>query len=115
VVEVDAVRAAIDADRHSHATHRDYRDQLRFTMPTAARPATIAELRSAGWRSQTVKTSWANSSPGWRRDVRGRRLRHSVVPAIEERDAPSPGSGASLGERGERRRAWPALVDLLDE
>jgi magnesium chelatase subunit I len=89
-------------------------------MPKDARPATIAELRSAGWRSQTVKdelranlltrlASGTDVLPG----VVG--YADTVVPAIE--NAILAGQDlVFLGERGQAKtRMARALVGLLDE
>ena len=89
-------------------------------MPTPARPATIAELRAAGWRSRTVKEelranlldrlgSGDDVMPG----IVG--YEDSVVPAIE--NAILAGHDlVFLGERGQAKtRMARLLVGLLDE
>jgi magnesium chelatase subunit I len=89
-------------------------------MPTPARPATIAELRAAGWRSRTVKEelranllerlgSGGDVLPG----IVG--YEDSVVPAIE--NAILAGHDlVFLGERGQAKtRMARLLVGLLDE
>jgi magnesium chelatase subunit I len=89
-------------------------------MPTTARPATVAELRAAGWRSRTVKEELranllarlaAGSAvfPG----VVG--YDESVLPAIE--NAILAGHDlVFLGERGQAKtRLARLLVGLLDE
>ncbi len=89
-------------------------------MPTPARPATIAELRAAGWRSRTVKEelranlldrlgSGDDVLPG----IVG--YEDSVVPAIE--NAILAGHDlVFLGERGQAKtRMARLLVGLLDE
>jgi magnesium chelatase subunit I len=89
-------------------------------MPTLARPATIAELRAAGWRSRTVKEelrtnllarlgSGGDVLPG----IVG--YEDTVVPAIE--NAILAGHDlVFLGERGQAKtRMARLLVGLLDE
>ena len=89
-------------------------------MPTATRPATIAELRSAGWRSQTVKDELrGTSSPGWRAGPMSSRGSSAMptrsFPPIE--NAILAGQDlVFLGERGQAKtRMARALVSLLDE
>ncbi len=89
-------------------------------MPTASRPATIAELNASGWRSRTVKeelrsnllarlAAGAAVLPG----IVG--YDDTVVPAIE--NAILAGQDlVFLGERGQAKtRMARALVGLLDE
>jgi magnesium chelatase subunit I len=89
-------------------------------MPTAPRPATIAELRAAGWRSRTVKEELrANliSRLGAGDEILPTVLGYedSVVPAIE--NAILAGHDlVFLGERGQAKtRMARLLVGLLDE
>ena len=89
-------------------------------MPTPARPATIAELRDAGWRSRTVKEELRSNLLG-RLGSGGDVLpgivgySETVVPAIE--NAILAGHDlVFLGERGQAKtRMARLLVGLLDE
>jgi magnesium chelatase subunit I len=89
-------------------------------MPTPARPATIAELRAAGWRSRTVKEELRANLLG-RLGSGGDVLpgivgyEDTVVPAIE--NAILAGHDlVFLGERGQAKtRMARLLVGLLDE
>jgi len=89
-------------------------------MPTPARPATIAELRAAGWRSRTVKEELRSNlldrlSTGV--DVLPTVIgfEETVLPAIE--NAILAGHDiVFLGERGQAKtRIARLLVGLLDE
>jgi magnesium chelatase subunit I len=89
-------------------------------MPTASRPATIAELNASGWRSRTVKEELRSNLLA-RLAAGGAVLpgivgyEESVVPAIE--NAILAGQDlVFLGERGQAKtRMARALVGLLDE
>ena len=90
-------------------------------MPTTARPATLAELRTTGWRSRTVKDELranllARLADG-RRGPAGRSsaTRTPSCPAIE--NAILAGQDiVFLGERGQAKtRMARLLVGLLDE
>ncbi len=89
-------------------------------MPTAARPATIAELRESGWRSRTVKEELRANLLD--RIATGTEVlptvigyEETVLPAIE--NAILAGHDlVFLGERGQAKtRMARLLVDLLDE
>jgi magnesium chelatase subunit I len=89
-------------------------------MPTQARPATIADLRAAGWRSRTVKEELranllARLSTGDEVLPGIIGFADSVVPAIE--NAILAGHDlVFLGERGQAKtRMARLLVGLLDE
>ena len=89
-------------------------------MPTASRPATIAELNASGWRSRTVKEELRSNLLA-RLAAGGAVLPgivgydDTVVPAIE--NAILAGQDlVFLGERGQAKtRMARALVGLLDE
>ena len=89
-------------------------------MPTPARPATIAELRAAGWRSRTVKEELRANLLD--RLATGAEVlptvvgyEETVLPAIE--NAILAGHDiVFLGERGQAKtRMARLLVGLLDE
>ncbi len=89
-------------------------------MPTPARPATIAELRAAGWRSRTVKDELRSNLLD-RLETGAEVLptvvgfEETVLPAIE--NAILAGHDiVFLGERGQAKtRMARLLVGLLDE
>jgi magnesium chelatase subunit I len=89
-------------------------------MPSAERPATIAELRASGWRSRTVKDELRANVLARLAD--GREIlpgivgyEDSVIPAIE--NAILAGHDlVFLGERGQAKtRMARLLIGLLDE
>ncbi len=89
-------------------------------MPSAERPATIAELRASGWRSRTVKDELRANLLARLAD--GREVmpgivgyEDSVIPAIE--NAILAGHDlVFLGERGQAKtRMARLLIGLLDE
>ncbi len=89
-------------------------------MPTPARPATIAELRAAGWRSRTVKAELRSNLLD--RLATGAEVLPTVV-GYEETVLPSIENAilaghdiVFLGERGQAKtRIARLLVGLLDE
>ena len=89
-------------------------------MPTTARPATIAELRTAGWRSRTVKEELRANL--LERLATGAEVLPTVV-GFEETVLPSIENAilaghdiVFLGERGQAKtRMARLLVGLLDE
>src|SRR5688500_2698731 len=89
-------------------------------MPSPARPATIAELRAAGWRSRTVKEELRANllerlGPGVEvlPGIIGSAA--SVVPAIGNAILAGPDL-VFLGERGQAKtRMARLLIGLLDE
>ena len=89
-------------------------------MPTPARPATIAELRAAGWRSRTVKEELRSNLLD--RLATGAEVLPTVI-GYEETVLPSIENAilaghdiVFLGERGQAKtRIARLLVGLLDE
>ena len=122
IVEVEAVRAAIDGYRSTdHRSHQRPRHELRSRCRHPAAPATLAELRAARLAVADRQGGAARQPARPPRDGRAEVLpgivgyEETVIPAIE--NAILAGQDiVFLGERGQAKtRMARLLVGLLDE